>query len=121
MFNTCIQINLQRGFGGGEVFTAALTRALRRIGIGTLLFVDPHAEAWSSLPMPDTRVESLADLADLPGLLHGKPRSWLLFHTFAPAEVSRGQKTPHRIRAAIITPLPTRRSIPGTESPRTSW
>lgn len=87
MFDTCIQINLQRGFGGGEVFTAALTRALRRIGIGTLLFVDPHAEAWSSLPMPDTRVESLADLADLPGLLHGKPRSWLLFHTFAPAEV----------------------------------
>jgi len=87
VFDTCIQINLQQGFGGGEVFTATLARALRRLGVDTLLFVDPHAEAWSSLPMQDIRVEPLADPADLPGLLRGKPRSWLLFHTFAPTEV----------------------------------
>jgi glycosyltransferase involved in cell wall biosynthesis len=87
VFDTCIQINLQRGFGGGEVFTSTLARALRRLGTDTLLFVDPHARSWSSLPMHDTRVEPLADPADLPGLLRGKPRSWLLFHTYAPAEV----------------------------------
>src|SRR5439155_15820072 len=74
VFDTCIQINLQQGFGGGEVFTATLARALRRLGVDTLLFVDPHAEAWSSLPMQDIRVEPLADPADLPGLLRGKPR-----------------------------------------------
>ena len=87
MFDVCIQINLQQGFGGGEVFTAVLARALRRLGIDALLFVDPHSKAWSSLLMPDTRVEPLANSADLPGLMRGKPRSWLLFHTFAPAEV----------------------------------
>src|SRR5258708_11627639 len=64
-----------------------LARALRRLGTDTLLFADPRARSWSSLPMPDTRVEPLADPADLPELLRGKPRSWLLFHTLASTEV----------------------------------
>ena len=106
MFDTCIQINLQRGFGGGEVFTAMLARALRRLGTGTLLYADPHARSWSSLPMPDTRVEPLADPADLPGLLRGKPRSWLLFHTLAPAEVVEELRSQgHLVSAFAHMPL----------------
>jgi glycosyltransferase involved in cell wall biosynthesis len=85
--DTCIQINGQQGFGGGEVFTAAFTRALRRIGIDTLLFVDRKARAWSSLPMAGARVEPLAEVADLPDLLRARPPSWLVFHTYAPAQV----------------------------------
>ncbi len=106
MFDTCIQINLQRGFGGGEVFTAALARALRRLGTDTLLFVDPHARSWSSFPMPDTRVEPLADPADLPGLLRGKPRSWLLFHTLASPEVVEELRSQgHLVSAFAHMPL----------------
>jgi len=106
VFDTCIQINLQRGFGGGEVFTAALARALRRLGTDTLLFADPHARSWSSLPMPDARVEPLADPADLPGLLRGKPRSWLLFHTLAPAEVVEELRSQgHLVSAFAHMPL----------------
>ena len=106
MFDTCIQINLQRGFGGGEVFTAALARALRRLGADTLLYADPHARSWSSLPMPDTRVEPLADPADLPGLMRGKPRSWLLFHTLAPAEVVEQLRSQgHLVSAFAHMPL----------------
>jgi len=106
VFDTCIQINLQRGFGGGEVFTAALARALRRLGTDTLLFADPHARSWSSLPMPDTRVEPLADPADLPGLMRGKPRSWLLFHTLAPAEVVEQLRSQgHLVSAFAHMPL----------------
>ena len=37
VFDTWIQINLQQGFGGDEVFTALLAR--RRLGIVTLLLV----------------------------------------------------------------------------------
>ncbi len=106
MFDTCIQINLQRGFGGGEVFTTMLARALRRLGTETLLFVDPHARSWSSLPMPDTRVEPLADPAALPGVLRGKPRSWLLFHTLAPAEVVEELRSQgHLVSAFAHMPL----------------
>jgi len=106
VFDTCIQINLQRGFGGGEVFTAALARALRRLGTDTLLYADPHARPWSSLPMPDTRVEPLADPADLPGLMRGKPRSWLLFHTLAPAEVVEQLRSQgHLVSAFAHMPL----------------
>jgi glycosyltransferase involved in cell wall biosynthesis len=87
VLDTCIQVNGQRGFGGGEVFTATFTRALRHIGIDTMLFVDPKARAWSSLPMAGTQVESFADVADLPDLLRDRPPSWLVFHTYAPAQV----------------------------------
>jgi glycosyltransferase involved in cell wall biosynthesis len=85
--DTCIQINGQQGFGGGEVFTAAFTRALRRIGIDTMLFVDRKARAWSALPMAGVRVEPFSGVADLPGLLRGRPPSWLVFHTYASAQV----------------------------------
>jgi len=87
VFDTSIQINLQRGFGGGEVFTATFVRALQRLGIETRLFVDPRAKAWSSLQIPAGRLESLADPADLPGLLRRGPPCWLVFHTVAPAAV----------------------------------
>jgi glycosyltransferase involved in cell wall biosynthesis len=86
VFNACIQINLQQGFGGGEVFTAAFTSALHRLGIETRLFVDPRAKAWSLLPMLAVRVEPLADPADLPELLCEEP-SWIVFHTLASPEV----------------------------------
>jgi len=69
---------------------ATLARALHRLGDRHVAcFADPHARSWSSLPMPDIRVEPLADPADLPGLLRGKPRSWLLFHTLASGRWSR--------------------------------
>lgn len=85
--DTCIQVNEQQGFGGGEVFTAAFARALRRIGIDTILFVDRKARAWSSLPMAGARVEPFAGVGDLPGLLRARPPSWIVFHTYAPAQV----------------------------------
>jgi len=81
------QINLQQGFGGGEVFTAAFTRALHLLGIETRLFVDPRANAWSLLPMSAARVEPLVAPADLPGLLRGGPPACLIFHTLASAAV----------------------------------
>jgi glycosyltransferase involved in cell wall biosynthesis len=85
--STCIQINLQRGFGGGEVYTAAFARALSRLGVENSLLVHPDAAAWSSLPMPGTHIVPLEDSTHLVRQLRGEPRRWLAFHTFAPPEV----------------------------------
>src|SRR5262249_45641165 len=82
-----LQVNLQRGFGGGEVFTAIFTAALQRLGVETELFVDPRSVAWSALPGMSSRVRPLGHPKDLPGLLRGRPPSRLVFQTLVPAEV----------------------------------
>jgi glycosyltransferase involved in cell wall biosynthesis len=82
-----LQVNLQRGFGGGEVFTAIFTAALERLGIETALFVDPRSDAWSALPAVKSRLEPLRHAQDLPGMLRGRPPSRLVFQTLVPVEV----------------------------------
>jgi len=81
------QVNFQKGFGGGEVFTAILTGALRRLGIDTRIFVGRGAGAWSALPLAGARLEPLRGPEQLPGILRGGPPCPVLFHTLAPAEV----------------------------------
>ncbi len=106
VFDTCIQINLQRGFGGGEVYTASFARVLSRLGIDNSLFVHPDAGAWSSLPMPGTRVERLANSALLVERLRSEPRRWLAFHTFAaPRVVSELRSQGHFVTAFAHMPL----------------
>lgn len=113
VFDSCIQINLQRGFGGGEVYTAAVARALRSLGIDTRLFVQPGARAWSALSMPDTRVEPLADPAELLERLRGQPPRWLVFHTFAPAAAIEALRARgHFVTAFAHMPLYGRDSRP---------
>ena len=106
MVRTCIQVNLQRGFGGGEIYTAALSRALQSIGIDTKLFIHPRASAWSSLPMPGIRTETFADPADLIERLRDHPSHWLVFHTFAPAMVIEALRSQgHFVTAFAHMPL----------------
>jgi glycosyltransferase involved in cell wall biosynthesis len=87
VFDACIQINLQRGFGGGEVYTAAFARALGTLGIDSTLFIHPRGRAWSRLQLPGTRVEAVKNHAALLRRLERQPGSWLVFHTFARSEV----------------------------------
>jgi glycosyltransferase involved in cell wall biosynthesis len=81
------QVNLQRGFGGGEVYTVAFTAALRRLGIETTVFVDARSVAWSTLPVGGVRLEPIGRIEDLPAKLRGRPISPIVFHTLAPAGV----------------------------------
>jgi glycosyltransferase involved in cell wall biosynthesis len=87
------QVNFQQGFGGGEVFTSILTRALKDLGIETRIFVDARARAWSALPLPGARLQALRGPGELPGALRGEPPRAVLFHTLAPAEVVREVRT----------------------------
>jgi glycosyltransferase involved in cell wall biosynthesis len=94
-----VQINRQPNFGGGEVYTAFLCRALSQLGVPTRLLVHPRAEFWDKLGLPaDTERIAVADSADLPQHLPAGPL-WLLSHGPLPAEL-RGAM-PQRLRSAI--------------------
>ena len=100
------QVNLQRGFGGGEVFTVSFTAALKRLGIDTIAFVDPRADAWSSLRLPNVRVEPLGSPEELPGFLRGQPPCRVVFHTLVPeAVISELRAQGHFLIAFAHMPL----------------
>lgn len=94
-----VQINLQAHFGGGEVYTAFLCRALTRLGVSTRLLTHPRADFWDRVDLPgDTERIVVADGAALPDLLPPGP-VWLLAHGPLPAAL----RQPHarRYRTAI--------------------
>ena len=82
------QINLQAHFGGGEVYTASLARALARHGIPTTLVVLDRARFWGELPLArDTEILRVSRAEDLLPRLP-RERSWLLAHGPLPASLS---------------------------------
>ncbi|MCK9387442.1 MAG: glycosyltransferase [Sulfuritalea sp.] len=94
-----IQINLQPHFGGGEVYTAFLCRALSLLGVPTRLLVHPQAAFWDRLGLPaDTERTTVAATADLPRHLP-TGRLWLLSHGPLPTELRAA--VPRRLRTAI--------------------
>jgi glycosyltransferase involved in cell wall biosynthesis len=112
-FDTCIQVNLQRGFGGGEVYTAGFARALRTVGVATHLFVDPRAQGWDRLALPGVRVLPLANVEDIVERLASERPSWLAFHTFAPATVIEQLRAQgHLVTAFAHMPLYGRTPTP---------
>ena len=94
-----VQINLLPHFGGGEVYTAFLCRALSRLGLPTRLLVHPRAGFWDRLGLPaDTERIAVAAAADLQHHLPTGPL-WLLGHGPLPAELRVA--APDRLRTAI--------------------
>jgi glycosyltransferase involved in cell wall biosynthesis len=74
------QINLQPQFGGGEVYTAFLCRALDRLGVPTRLFAHPDATFWEQIGLPEsTRIERAASSREVLAALPGGAQ-WLLGH-----------------------------------------
>ncbi|MCM2288581.1 MAG: glycosyltransferase [Sulfuritalea sp.] len=94
-----VQINLQPHFGGGEVYTAFLCRALSKLGVPTRLLMHPDAAFWDRLDLPvDTERIAVADAGDLPRHLPAGPL-WLLSHGPLTAELRTA--LPGRLRTAI--------------------
>lgn len=94
-----VQINLQSGCGGGEIYTAFLCRALADLGLRTRLLVHPQATHWGRLGLPaDTELVAVSDPAALPTLIPDGPQ-WLLAH--GPLPVSLRTPAPQRWRTAI--------------------
>lgn len=95
-----VQINLQPHFGGGEVYTAFLCRALDQLGVASTLFAHPDAHFWTQLDLPaSTVIERVADAGKIAAVLPKYPL-WLLGHGPLPA-ILRDTALPHRLRTAI--------------------
>jgi glycosyltransferase involved in cell wall biosynthesis len=96
-----VQVNLQPHFGGGEVYTAFLCRALSQLGVATTLLVHPRAGFWKGLGLPDeTDIVAVADVAELPGHLPEGPL-WLLSHGPLPLPLPLRGSVAGRLRTAI--------------------
>ena len=92
------QINLEQHLGGGEFYTAFLTRALARHGVPTTLVVNERARFWNRLEFaPDTEFLRVARAEDLLGHLP-RERCWLLAHGQLPACLSADAR---HMRSAI--------------------
>ena len=82
------QINLQAHLGGGEVFTAFLTRALSRLGVPSTLFVHRGARYWRRLALAqDCELVPVAEAGEIAGRLP-RERAWLLGHGPLPARIA---------------------------------
>lgn len=85
MTATCYQVNLQRGFGGGEVYTAFFAGALSALGIRSVLFAHPEATHWRA-HLPQDAQAIPTTVAQLTERLTSLRGAWVVFHTPLPAK-----------------------------------
>jgi glycosyltransferase involved in cell wall biosynthesis len=81
------QINLQPQFGGGEVYTTFLCRALDRLGVPTRLIAHPDATFWDRLNLPkSTQIDRATDHGQVLSMLP-QAALWLLGHGPLPSQL----------------------------------
>lgn len=102
----CCQINLQTGWGGGEVYTAFFTRALLAAGITTSLATHPDNKLWEGRLPEACPLLPVHDMTELAACLPAGKRVWLLFHTPASeAEAAPLRAAGHCLTAIAHMPL----------------
>ena len=100
-----IQVNLQPVFGGGEVYTGFLTRALAALGVKTTLVCHRRAEFWSRLGLPEgTELRPIGTWDELPAQLPAA-RAWVLTHGPLPPAVQDIVARDHRLTGIAHMPL----------------
>jgi len=98
----CWQINLQEGFGGGEVYTAFFVNALQNLGVQCHIFVSRRAR-WLKLLPNNTEVIKVDKAEEIPALLPSQ-RSWVLSHGGQPSDVARNLATKHLLSGIAHMP-----------------
>jgi glycosyltransferase involved in cell wall biosynthesis len=86
---TCIQINLQQHFGGGEVYTRFLSEALLKQGWEVELYTHRNADFWQALDLKHTRIQQVADAAEIPARLKESTASRLILTHGPPTKAIR--------------------------------
>lgn len=120
-----VQINLQSHFGGGEVYTTFLCRALDRLGVETLLFAHPDATFWHNLDLPlTTQIRYARNVGDILEALPAGPE-WLISHGPFARALLEGRKPGWLLTAMAHMPLQGRnpRSFDGHDMvfPVSEW
>jgi glycosyltransferase involved in cell wall biosynthesis len=101
----CYQVNLQRGFGGGEVYTAFFTHALEALGVQTVLYAHRDAPFWEAHLPASAKVVRVARIENIVESLP-RERCWLAFHTpGAERAVAPLRAVGHRLTAFAHMPL----------------
>lgn len=76
-----IQLNLQRHFGGGEVYTAFLCRALSQLSVPCHLVVHEAAGFWSRLQLPEAVcIHRVASTDEALSCIQSMGQGWVLGH-----------------------------------------
>ena len=102
------QINLQTHFGGGEVYTAFLCRALSALDVSTKLLIHPYALFWQELKLPKNTTLVKTDPESLADSISSKD-TWVLGHGALPPSVLKARG--NRLKTAIAhMPVQGRRS-----------
>lgn len=119
------QINLQPHFGGGEVYTAFLCRALDGLGVSTTLYAHPDATFWGRLELPtSTKIERAATHQEIAERLTRGPL-WLLSHGPQAKEIIAARDPQWLLSAMAHMPLQGRnpRSFDGHDMvfPVSGW
>lgn len=83
----CFQINLQMGFGGGEVYAATFAEAIAQAGLESILVGHPESEARRRLNPAGVASRSARTAEELPALMAQEPPRWMVFHHPVPAPV----------------------------------
>jgi glycosyltransferase involved in cell wall biosynthesis len=101
----CHQVNLQRGFGGGEAYTAFFARALEALGVHTVLYAHRDASFWEAHLPAAAKVIRVEEIGQI--LQHLPSRAcWLAFHTPGPERaVAPLRNAGHRLTAFAHMPL----------------
>lgn len=82
MNKVCYQINLQQGFGGGEIYTRFFSNVLQQLGWQVTLFVHKNAGFWRKLDMPGVTLVPVGSYEEIHAHL---PAERSLFITHSPA------------------------------------
>lgn len=103
----CIQVNWQRHFGGGEIYTRFFTQALQALGWDVQLVVDAKASFWRDLDLTGVRFLPVAHGREIADLLPREP-SVVVSHTTLPAEMAEWVAVRHRLAGFVHMPLTER-------------
>lgn len=96
----CHQVNLQTGWGGGEVYTVFFTRALLALGIPTTLYVHPDNQGWHQHLPPGVQVCPV-DAQTLRQTLAAPEVRWVLSHSPLAVEALAALRAPGRLLSCI--------------------
>jgi glycosyltransferase involved in cell wall biosynthesis len=103
-FTDCWQINLQEGFGGGEVYTGFLVKALQDLGVRCHVFVSRRATHWQTMLPPDTEIIAVDAPDDIPARLPLQS-TWLLSHGGLAPALAQRLAAVHRLTGIAHMPL----------------
>jgi len=101
---TCYQVNYQTRFGGGEVFTRAVCRALAALGRPQVLFVHRDAKFWDGLGLEGVTRVPISTVEEIDARLPERG-ACLLTHNLPDAATAGRWGERHRLGGFLHMPL----------------